>query len=111
MIEELKFPLKFDSCPNCGSTKRIAGSVAEQEKEKGRIGKDAQGFIQKLSAIITDPRIAALQAPIVIAFMDICSDCGTYYCVLAQLGTATPGPPSRKGPSLKGFEGLSFGRG
>ena len=100
---QLKFPLEFKECPNCGSTRRVAGTIAEQEKQKGKLAKEVQACIQQLTCIITDPRMIALQAPVIIAFMDICADCGTYYCIRAQLGTATPGPAPRKGPNLRGL--------
>lgn len=111
MAEELKFPLEFKECPNCGSTKKVAGTIAEQEKKKGKISKEAQACIQQVTCIITDPRMVPLQAPVILIFLDICADCGTVYCIRAQLGVATPKPPPGKGPSMKGFEGLSFGKG
>ncbi len=95
--EDLKFPMKFDKCPNCGGTKRIAGSILEQERKKGKIGKSLQGVIQQIQCVITDPRLVSLQAPAIIVFMDICADCGTFYCFLAQLGVATPGTQPGKG--------------
>jgi len=103
MEEELKFPLEFKTCPNCGSTRRVAGTIAEQEREKGKISKEVQACIKQVTCIIADPRMVTLQAPAIIAFVDICADCGTMYCIRAQLGTATPSSPSGKGPGMKDF--------
>jgi len=103
MEEELKFPLEFNECPNCGSTRRVAGIIAEQEREKGKIGKDAQMALHQFTSIIADPRMVTLQAPAIIAYVDICADCGTLYCIHAQLGTAAPGSSQGKGSGMKGF--------
>lgn len=101
--EEIKFPLEFTQCPSCGSTKRIAAMLLEKEKEKGKAGKDTTGIIQTIQAIIADPRHIVLSAPVVMALVDICADCGTLYCILAQTGTATPGPARGKGQNLMNF--------
>ena len=89
MPDEIKFPLNFNSCPNCGSTRRLADIVLNQEKEKGKVGKEAKASIQVFHAVIADPRMVTFEAPAIMAFMDICADCGTMYCVHAQLGKAT----------------------
>jgi len=96
---------RFDTCPNCGSTRRLAGSVAEEENE--RLGKTddpiVYGLYQMSGAIIVQSRqkhlIHGMKAPIVIAVTDVCLDCGTLYAVQLQRGEATAGlPPQKQGP-------------
>jgi len=90
MTDEIKFPLEFKACPNCGSERRLAGELIEQEKEKGKAGPDTVGALNVFSAIIADPRRAILQAPGVTAYTDMCLDCGTIYCVRVDGGKVTP---------------------
>lgn len=97
----LKFPLDFNECPSCGSTKRVAETVLNQEKEAKRIGANARAAIHVARSMIADPRMIGLKAPVIIAFLDICAGCGTVYCVHAELGTATTTLP--KGPNIRGL--------
>lgn len=88
---ELKFPLKFDVCPNCGSPERIAGTILEEERDKGRvITKGLLGSVAVLTTAIFDPMFPALQAPVTRAYIDICSKCGTLYCYYAEKQTMRP---------------------
>ena len=105
-MEELKFPVDFTSCPNCGSTRRIAEEVMNREKEKGKIGQEAKTFAFMQQSLIADPRKPFIAAPILLTMYDICADCGTVYCVHAELGTATPKMKPQQGPN-KGI-GIPF---
>lgn len=96
MMEELQFPLNFDHCPNCGSTKRLAETVAKQEKEKGKISEDTHVVMVSYQTLVADPRKMILTVPIISTFVDICADCGTLYCVHAELGMASPSMPYPK---------------
>jgi len=98
----LKFPLDFNECPSCGSTKRVAETVLNQEKEAKRISANARAAIHVAKSMIADPRIMGLKAPVIISFWDICADCGAVYCVHTELGTATP-TAIPKGPHIKGL--------
>ncbi len=99
MTEELKFPLKFTKCPICGSTRRLAEELVKQEKEKGKIGLDANAFLFQQQTLIMDPRKVILSFPVCITFYDACLDCGTTYCVHAEL---MQGAPQMKQPPLGG---------
>ena len=62
----------------------------EQEKEKGKAGPDTRGILQVIQTIVADPRRAILQAPGLAAYVDMCLDCGTLYCVRVDGGKVTP---------------------
>jgi len=102
--EELKFPLSFDQCPNCGSERKIAGEILKQEKEKGKISPGVKAFISTSNSVIADMGRTWLSAPIISTFYDVCGDCGTYYCIHAELGIATP-QLGQQPPQVKGFGG------
>lgn len=94
----------FDKCPNCGSTKRFAGSVAHEENE--RLGKTddkmVYGLNQMTGAIMVQARqkglIHGMKVPLVMAITDICLDCGTLYAVQLQRAEGMAGLPPQQGP-------------
>ncbi len=103
--------LKIDKCPNCGSHRRLH----EEEMEpiiKGRVGLTVQAAI--LQVILFDPQgILPLSAPVLMSRMDICAECGTYYCVEAKKVTVplTVQPPQGGQGSARGqspFSGPDF---
>lgn len=99
-MEETKFPLTFNQCPNCGSIRRIGNEVLEQEKEKGRAGKDMIGFLFNHSGVVADQRKTMLSVPLISTLFDACMDCGAVYCVHADVKQVVVGmykPPP--GPS------------
>ena len=107
MPDEIKFPLTFERCPNCGGTRRLAQSILEQEKEKGKIlGEEVKAAIfTPPPTIITDPRAISLSSPAIVTHYDVCIEkvgdglCGTLYCVRADLGRATVGQAPKGFPS------------
>lgn len=100
--KELKFPLDFNECPLCGSIRKVAETILNQEKEAKRIGANARAAIHVAKSMIADPRMIGLKAPVIISFLDICADCGAVYCVHAELGTATT-TTLPKGPNIRGL--------
>lgn len=85
--EELQFPIEFDKCPVCGSTRRLVALVTDEEIEKGNIKKETKGKIPFLSgrAAIFDPTALKLisipsHCPVLVGYFDICLECGTLYC-------------------------------
>lgn len=82
---------EFDKCPNCGSTRRFAGEVAEEQKEKGAVGEGLKFGLQQVGGPIMDPRkisqtLVGAKVPVVTALLDVCMDCGTIYAVRLERG-------------------------
>lgn len=90
--KELIFPMKFDKCPVCGSTERIAEMEGNSLKAAGRMKKDAKVVMYTIQTPIVDATriLHSAIAPILISFYDECSKCGNFYCtevnkVMAQV--------------------------
>lgn len=102
MVDEIKFPLDFKECPVCGSTRRIAGEVLEMQKEKGNIGLESNAYLFPHQSVIADAKRTFLSAPMILTFYDACADCGTVYCIHADVKVVVPGgklPPPTFSPS------------
>ena len=112
MIEpELKFPIDFKECPNCGSNRRIAEIVTNEEIEKGNLKPGQRTPFIAAKALVFDPKTLKIITPnkevlILLGFFDACADCGTIYCLQAtkNIGTVEMGPSSGEMPP-------GFGRG
>lgn len=92
----------FDKCPACGSRNRIAENVARREQKAGRLGTDFHPVLHQETTVIADPRrviIGPTSVPAIVAHYDCCLDCGCYYCVRLELGSAViqPRPPAALG--------------
>lgn len=107
---EIKFPIDFTNCPNCGSERRIAESVTNEEIAKGslKLGQKTPFIVSR--AVIFDPTVKLFgkKALVLLGIFDVCADCGTVYCIHAEKGTGTvepqiPPPTDRMPPG--------FGRG
>jgi len=82
---------EFDKCPVCGSTRRFAGSVADEQIEKGVMGKGLKYVIFQMGGPILDPRkvtqmLVGTKVPTVSALPDVCLDCGAIYAVRLERG-------------------------
>ena len=89
--KQVKFPLKFNQCPNCGSEERVTKVVLDNEHTKGKAMKATDSHLIQCQSLITNPNMPFLSAPMVVAYLDACADCGTIYCVRAEVITAVPG--------------------
>jgi len=109
--EDLKFPIEFKQCPCCGSTKRIAQTIIDEQIKKGLAGKDTIGASNVTNAVIWDQRKILLSVPILTCFEDICLMCGTKYCIKAVKGQgqAQMGKPGKGGFQLP--PNIPYGRG
>ena len=100
----MNYPKKFDKCPCCGSTKTI---IAEETEEQIVLGKLPEG--SRIPALVTQSQIINMQDkkliiarrsfPMILGFCDICSDCGTLYCVEVQRATGIIEPRVGGSPS------------
>jgi len=81
---------KFDHCPNCGSTHRLAGDVAKEATKRGFFDEDAEVAIGELKKIMVDinkPQsvLYGSTLPEVRCALDMCTKCGTIYGYLADV--------------------------
>lgn len=91
-MEELKLPITFPSCPNCGCGKKIS-SLAVQGGQKGDI--PAFSFLKRDPLPLEDPRKAVLTVRTLVTYYDICAKCGMEYCTKAEIVNVeirVPGP-------------------
>lgn len=88
--KELHFPITFKACPNCGGERRVANEVMQGEKDKRKIGEKADAFTFRHQSLIMDTSKAALVVPLLLTFFDVCVECGTVYCVRADVQMIAP---------------------
>lgn len=87
---------EFDKCPNCGSTRRFAESVAAEQREKGMLGEGLKFGIYQMSGPILDLRkknkmLVETKIPNISSLVDVCLDCGNIYAVRLERGEVTLG--------------------
>jgi hypothetical protein len=82
--KEMVFPITHDKCPCCGSTRRVADMVKDQEVAKGKIRSDSNFALSVYIAAISDPRIATLTSPVITSMIDVCSNCGCVWSPMTQ---------------------------
>jgi len=85
------FGIDFTKCPNCASKKKLANEVLLKQIEKGNMPKNSRAFLYTHQSIIAGQPGTWLSAPVVISFYDVCVDCGTVYCIHAEIQTAVQG--------------------
>jgi len=83
--------LDFTTCPNCGSERRIAGEVLKKQIEKKLMPENSNAFLYTHQSIIAGRVGTWLSAPVVISFYDMCMDCGTVWCIHAEVQTVVQG--------------------
>ena len=92
-----KYPITkdFRECPVCGGKHRIAEDELNHLKGIGSAGKNLQAFLFTHTGMIMDQTKFVLTAPLISTFYDVCSDCGTAYCVHVDVVQAVPQLKSR----------------
>ena len=114
--EELKYPIEFDKCPNCGSTRRIIEIETNKEIEKGELGRDSKiPVLSTTSRIFNSNQMQKLfvlskEIPVLFGYYDVCAQCGTLYCVAMQKGKGIV-EPRQQPPSSEQQMPPLFGRG
>ena len=92
----IEYPVKFKSCPSCGSESRIVETEAEEEISKGNLKVGTKIPILVSRTALFNPAdtsiIARKTIPMLIGYYDVCSECGTLYCIEIQKGTAIAEP-------------------
>lgn len=108
-MPDLKFPLEFPNCPNCGG-EGICKAVKEELFRAGRmIDPAAKPVISQEAAGILDPTVVRNQLTVttLVCSYDVCSACGTKWAIRVdraevpnQLGDIVL--PKGKGPGPGG---------
>ena len=105
MIESgSKYPsLDIKQCPNCGSTRRLADEVLQQQIKEKKMPKESAAFIMPYKSVVAMGD-RWLSAPCIFSFYDVCVECGTLYCTHAEVQTVVQGgKPNPKYQAGKGF--------
>ena len=82
----------FTECPNCGGKNTLAGDTLQKQIEEGKMPKESKAFIYQHQSVIAK-QSGWLSAPMIITFFDVCSDCGTVYCIHAEERVIVNKPP------------------
>ena len=106
--EELQIVATFDICPNCGSARRFAWSVAREQIEKGVMGEDIPAGVHEFAGPLVDPRrmstmLVGTMVPMIYALIDFCLDCGTPYAVRLMRGESPLQAVQGPGQPFGGF--------
>lgn len=95
--KSLEFPLNFSKCPACGCEETVARRVTEDDAAaRGLLEKsDTHPMISQSVTPIVDLRALSvrLTVDILVAYYDVCLDCGCYYCVHVEKQKGLVGPP------------------
>lgn len=96
----MDYPKEFKSCPNCGSVERFSELVAQEEIAKGNLSKDTKTAIMFYRTMIFNPNdqkvlLVRKQVPVLMGVFDVCTQCGTLYCVCMDKQVAVVEPQVR----------------
>ena len=84
----MNYPIKFKACPLCGSESRIVETETQSliSSRDLAVGTRIPAMISK--STLFDPAsthvLARKEVPVLMGFYDVCTDCGTVYCVEMQ---------------------------
>jgi len=107
---EFVFPKTWDACPNCGNPERLIEKIANEEKAAGKMPKNVPVGVQFGNLAICDPSAPASRVPLLSTRFDICTQCGTFYCIyvdkqIAQTQIQLPNQPGPHNPGRNPFSG------
>ena len=115
MIEEISYPIQFDACPACKSTRRIIEMETQKAIEAGDLRPDAKIPILATRTLIFNPNTALVievkRVPALYGYYDVCADCGTLYCIAVEKSLAEVQLQKQPPPSFGGFGFPVFGKG
>lgn len=80
----LTFPIKVDKCPYCGSTRRVAEMVRDEEVAKGKLPKDLSVVAMQAVTPVTEMKTILLGlsiVPVLTFQFDQCVDCNGWYAI------------------------------
>jgi hypothetical protein len=77
--EEFKFPMVFDSCPNCGCKETIIQVALKEYVEKGQAKIDDSTAIFRFGTMLLNPSQAIIKMPMLATVLNGCPRCGTAF--------------------------------
>ena len=95
------FPKKFLECPICGSKNRLVEDQVNSEITAGKLSGDTRMPAIAIQRAIFNPNdktsliVASRNVPVLVMMMDVCSDCGCFYCIEAHKTQALITPQMR----------------
>ena len=105
----MEYPIKFKSCPACGSESRMVETETEDEISKGNLKVGTKIAVMISRTLIFNPANTVIMAkrtvPMLIGFFDVCSLCGNLYCVEMQKGEGIVEPQIKQGGNGGSFRG------
>ena len=104
----MELPINFVACPVCGDGETCARLACQEiDVPEGVTVAFAQEII-----FLKPPQLATVSVPALIAYYDVCANCGTRYCVKVEKRNVPvqhrpasgqfPQPPGN-GPGLRGM--------
>ena len=99
--------LNITNCPNCGSEHKLAGDMAQKEKDEGRMAPGVDNSIMILSKVVADDKWLKTMpfgssVPSFTVLLDICTDCGTVYAYKVITSRSVKSPPPQQNPPQSG---------
>ena len=90
--------LNITNCPNCNSEHRLAGDLAQKEKDEGRMQPGVDNSIMIINKVVADDKWMKTMpfgssVPSFTALLDICTDCGTVYAYKVITGRSVKAAP------------------
>ena len=97
----MEYPVKFDSCPNCGGIERFGEIVTQEEIDKGNLPPDARTAIMLTKTMIFNPQNSQIilirrRVPVLVGIFDVCASCGCLYCISMDKGSVVVEPQVTK---------------
>ncbi len=86
---QFQLPADYPKCPVCGHDRRIANTIAQREKAKGRMPADMNIAAASFTCPMANPKtppVYGQKYPVVRMMLDACCQCGTVWVVHAEEG-------------------------
>lgn len=84
METEIKWPIDFPKCPNCGCEMTVTWLACRELIEKGIIKEGEFVSQRKLITPLVGAASVTLTMPALVTHYDICAKCGLDYCTRAE---------------------------
>ena len=92
----MRYPKVFEVCPACGSNDKVIATETDEEISNKHLSVGTKMAVLITRTPIFNPKDAKIlskrEIPVILAFYDICYDCGTLYCCEVQKTIVTAQP-------------------